>query len=98
MRVTIAYVILCVTYTAVALTIVLSCQPMHKFWQIYPDPGAVCKPTNSPVYVLVAVIPNILTDVYLLSIPLPVRILDERAFVFLQQNNRLTLSASLCGV
>lgn len=30
-----------------------------------------CQPTNSPVYVLVVVILNIITDLYLLSIPLP---------------------------
>lgn len=31
----------------------------------------LCQPTHSRVYVLVVVILNILTDVYLLSIPLP---------------------------
>lgn len=31
----------------------------------------LCQPTNSPVYVLVVVILNIITDAYLLSIPLP---------------------------
>lgn len=39
-RVRIAYVLLAVTYLATGLTIVLSCQPMHKFWQINPDPGS----------------------------------------------------------
>lgn len=71
-RVKLAYVILAVTYAAVALTILLSCQPFHHFWQVTPDPGTLCRPTNSPAYVLVVVIPNILTDIYLLSIPLPV--------------------------
>ncbi|RSL68624.1 hypothetical protein CEP54_002723 [Fusarium duplospermum] len=70
-RVRLAYVILGVTYTAVFLTILLSCQPFHHFWQVTPDPGTLCRPTNSPAYVLVVVIPNILTDIYLLSIPLP---------------------------
>lgn len=65
---------LAVTYAVVALTILLSCQPFHHFWQVTPDPGKLCRPTNSPVYVLVVVIPNILTDAYLLSIPLPVSI------------------------
>jgi hypothetical protein len=71
-RVTIAYIILGVSYAVVALTILLSCQPFHHFWQVSPDPGLLCQPTKSPAYVLVVVIPNILTDVYLLSIPLPV--------------------------
>ncbi|KAM0715792.1 hypothetical protein Q7P37_008306 [Cladosporium fusiforme] len=70
-RVRIAYIMLAVTYVAVALTLLLSCQPFNHFWQVSPDPGALCRPTNSPVYVLVVVIPNIITDAYLLSIPLP---------------------------
>lgn len=71
-RVTIAYIVLGVSYAVVALTILLSCQPFHHFWQVSPDPGLLCQPTKSPAYVLVVVIPNILTDIYLLSIPLPV--------------------------
>ncbi|KKY20693.1 hypothetical protein UCRPC4_g04160 [Phaeomoniella chlamydospora] len=44
---------------------------MHKFWQINPNPGNLCQPTKSKVYVLVTVVLNIITDIYLLSIPLP---------------------------
>ncbi|KAJ9482206.1 hypothetical protein VN97_g11233 [Penicillium thymicola] len=70
-RVRVGYIILGVTYIATALTLLLSCQPFHAFWQINPDPGNLCQPTDSRVYVFVVVILNILTDVYLLSIPLP---------------------------
>ncbi|ETS79327.1 hypothetical protein PFICI_09180 [Pestalotiopsis fici W106-1] len=71
LRVRIAYVLLGTTYLVVALCILLGCQPMHKYWQINPDPGNLCQPTNSKLYVLVVLIPNIITDTYLLSIPLP---------------------------
>ncbi|KAJ5773854.1 hypothetical protein N7457_008750 [Penicillium paradoxum] len=70
-RVRFAYLILVVSYIATALNILLSCQPFHKYWQINPDPGNICNPSNSRVWVLVTVILNILTDVYLLCIPLP---------------------------
>ncbi|SPO06173.1 related to integral membrane protein PTH11 [Cephalotrichum gorgonifer] len=70
-RVYIAYGILSVTYLTVVLTLCLSCRPIQRFWQIHPDPGPLCRPANSPAYVMVVAIPNILTDVYLLSIPLP---------------------------
>jgi hypothetical protein len=40
MRVRIAYVLLGVTYVAVALSILLGYQPMERYWQIYPDPGS----------------------------------------------------------
>ncbi|KAJ6094200.1 hypothetical protein N7467_003045 [Penicillium canescens] len=70
-RVRLAYGILAVTWIATQLSLLLSCQPFHAFWQISPNPGKFCQPTNSPVYVLVVVILNIITDIYLLSIPLP---------------------------
>lgn len=38
-RVRVAYGLLGATYLAAALTIVLGCQPMPKYWQINPDPG-----------------------------------------------------------
>lgn len=39
-RVRIAYVLIAATYVVVCLTILLSCQPMLKFWQISPNPGS----------------------------------------------------------
>lgn len=71
-RIIVAYVLLTVTYLGTALSLLLSCQPFHKFWQINPDPGNICQPTRSPVYVFMCLIPNVLTDLYLSTIPLPV--------------------------
>ncbi|QGA20810.1 hypothetical protein EYB26_008518 [Talaromyces marneffei] len=71
-RVRVAYIFLGVVYLATALSILLSCQPMHKFWQINPDPGIyICQPTVSKVYILVGVVLNVFTDAFLLCIPLP---------------------------
>lgn len=39
-RVRFAYIILAVTWIATELSLLLSCQPFHKFWQINPDPGS----------------------------------------------------------
>lgn len=77
LRVRLAYGILIATYLGVALTILCSCQPFHHFWQVNPDPGKLCQATNSPVYVLVILVLNIVTDMYLLSIPLPVGTLRD---------------------
>ncbi|KAI1345486.1 hypothetical protein F5Y01DRAFT_300439 [Xylaria sp. FL0043] len=68
-RVNLAYGLLAVTYLFVALGLLLSCQPMHHFWQINPDPGPLCRPTNSPFYVLATLISDVTTDLYLVSIP-----------------------------
>ncbi|KAJ5220365.1 hypothetical protein N7468_009569 [Penicillium chermesinum] len=66
-----AYILLGVTWLAAQLSLLLSCQPFHRFWQVNPDPGNICQPTKSPVYVYVCVIFDIITDLYLLLIPLP---------------------------
>ncbi|KAL4904740.1 hypothetical protein BDW74DRAFT_178822 [Aspergillus multicolor] len=71
-RVRIAYVLIGATYIAVICSILFGCHPMHKNWQIYPDPGNYCQPAVSKIDVYVTVTLNVATDVYLLSIPMPI--------------------------
>ncbi|OGM41996.1 hypothetical protein ABOM_009526 [Aspergillus bombycis] len=70
-RVQIAYVLIGATYIAVICSILFGCHPMHKNWQIYPDPGNYCQPAVSHIDVYVTVTLNVATDVYLISIPTP---------------------------
>ncbi|KAL2132776.1 hypothetical protein VTI74DRAFT_3400 [Chaetomium olivicolor] len=69
-RVYVAYAFIGVTWVVTTLLLLFGCRPMSKYWQINPDPG-ICQPTNSKLYVLSVLIPDVLTDLYLLSIPLP---------------------------
>jgi hypothetical protein len=39
-RVYIGFAVIGITWVAVLLSILLGCQPLHKNWQIYPDPGS----------------------------------------------------------
>ncbi|OHE92160.1 hypothetical protein CORC01_12563 [Colletotrichum orchidophilum] len=70
-RIIAGFVFIAVTWLAVFLSIIFSCVPMHKNWQIYPDPGNFCQPAISKVNILVTVSLNVITDLYLLSIPIP---------------------------
>ncbi|KAG9232739.1 hypothetical protein BJ875DRAFT_68853 [Amylocarpus encephaloides] len=70
-RVNIGYVALAITYLATELSILLGCQPFHHNWQITPNPGNLCQPAISKIDLYVTVILNVLTDMYLMSIPLP---------------------------
>ncbi|KAI0095660.1 hypothetical protein F4776DRAFT_658754 [Hypoxylon sp. NC0597] len=70
-RIRFAYVLIGSTYLGVTLTMLLSCRPLPRFWQIKTDPGNSCEPAVSRIFVFVVLIPNIITDIYLLSIPLP---------------------------
>ncbi|KAM7194182.1 hypothetical protein V8F20_008102, partial [Naviculisporaceae sp. PSN 640] len=59
------------SYIAVVLTLLLSCHPMRKYWQIYPDPGQECAPTTSRTNIITSLVLNVLTDLYLMAIPIP---------------------------
>ncbi|EQB49735.1 hypothetical protein CGLO_10905 [Colletotrichum gloeosporioides Cg-14] len=65
------FALIVITWLTVFFSIIFSCFPTHKNWQIYPDPGNVCQPAISKVNILVTVVLNVLTDLYLMSIPIP---------------------------
>ncbi|KAL4817640.1 hypothetical protein BDW67DRAFT_183446 [Aspergillus spinulosporus] len=71
-RVQIAYALIGATYIAVICSILFGCHPMHKNWQIYPNPGNYCQPAVSKIDVYVTVTLNVATDIYLLTIPMPI--------------------------
>ncbi|OAA65565.1 hypothetical protein SPI_02352 [Niveomyces insectorum RCEF 264] len=70
-RIYVGFGMIVTTWLAVLLSILLGCRPMSKNWQIYPDPGNFCQPAISRIDIFVTVVLNVVTDVYLLSIPLP---------------------------
>lgn len=60
------------TWLAVLFGILFGCGlPFEKNWQIYPDPGNFCQPAVSRIDIFMTVVLNVLTDFYLMSIPLP---------------------------
>ncbi|KAL0257103.1 hypothetical protein SLS55_007913 [Diplodia seriata] len=70
-RVKIGYVLVAITYIATELSILLGCRPFSANWQIYPDPGNHCQPAVSKIDLYVTVVLNVVTDAYLMSIPMP---------------------------
>ncbi|KAI9927001.1 hypothetical protein ASPWEDRAFT_46459 [Aspergillus wentii DTO 134E9] len=78
------------TYTAVILTIFLHCRPLHKNWQVYPDPGVNCS-ADYVNYIVIAVT-NVSTDALLVSIPIPLL-----AKVRLTLRRKLLIGVLLCG-
>ncbi|EXJ81491.1 hypothetical protein A1O3_07784 [Capronia epimyces CBS 606.96] len=71
-RIRIGYAIVVTTYLVTELSILLGCHPFHKNWQIFPDPGNHCQPAISRIDLYVTVILNVFSDLYLLSIPIPI--------------------------
>lgn len=40
MRIHVGYILIASTYIAATCSILLSCRPFYKYWQINPDPGS----------------------------------------------------------
>ncbi|KLJ06465.1 hypothetical protein EMPG_10141 [Blastomyces silverae] len=59
------------TFLASVITIYAACRPVSKYWQINPDPGNECQGAVSRPVVFVTFIASVLTDIYLIMIPLP---------------------------
>ncbi|KAI1872884.1 uncharacterized protein JN550_003758 [Neoarthrinium moseri] len=70
-RVYIGFGIVIATYIAATMTLFLSCRPFSNYWQINPDPGNVCQPAISTTIVWIYCSMNVISDLYLLSIPVP---------------------------
>ncbi|KAK3294441.1 uncharacterized protein B0H64DRAFT_463329 [Chaetomium fimeti] len=70
-RIYAGFILIGTTWLAVVLSILLGCHPFEKNWQIYPDPGNSCQPAISRIDIFVTVVLNVVTDLYLLTIPIP---------------------------
>ncbi|KAF2852522.1 hypothetical protein T440DRAFT_526005 [Plenodomus tracheiphilus IPT5] len=71
-RIKVAWFLNGTTYVAALCMIVFKCWPLHRQWQIYPDPGNNCYPGASKLNVTFITVLNITTDIYLMAIPLPI--------------------------
>ncbi|KAF8470779.1 hypothetical protein BDZ91DRAFT_617742, partial [Kalaharituber pfeilii] len=59
------------TWLACILSMFLVCRPFKGYWQIYPDPGSKLTASFALEDVWIIGISNILTDILLLAIPIP---------------------------
>ncbi|OJD19222.1 hypothetical protein AJ78_00835 [Emergomyces pasteurianus Ep9510] len=70
-RIYIGFGFIVASWVVVVLNLFLACRPFNKYWQIYPDPGNICQPAISNQIIWVFLGFNVATDMYLLSIPIP---------------------------
>lgn len=88
------FTFLYITWIVTFLSIMLSCRPLSRNWQISPDPGNSCQPAVAKIDLLVATVLDELTNAYLLCIM--VLILPHMRLSLLKM---LELTAvSMCGV
>ncbi|KAL1629962.1 hypothetical protein SLS54_000821 [Diplodia seriata] len=70
-RVKVGWFLIGTSYIAVLLTILLGCRSFPKNWQIQPNPGNHCQPAVSELNCYIVLFLNITTDLWLISIPVP---------------------------
>ncbi|KAG8673715.1 hypothetical protein FPOAC2_07177 [Fusarium poae] len=70
-RIYIGFGLIGLTYFVIICCVLFSCRPFNHLWQINPNPGNLCQPALSKLYIFIIVVLNILTDIYLLAIPIP---------------------------
>lgn len=70
-RVKLGYFLISITWAATQLCILLGCQPFQGNWAIYPEPPNLCQPAISKLNLYATVVLNVTTDLYLMSIPIP---------------------------
>ncbi|KAH7220440.1 uncharacterized protein BKA55DRAFT_486387, partial [Fusarium redolens] len=73
----VGFVLLIITWITIICCVMLTCRPFHKNWQIDPDPGNFCQPAVSRVNLFTMVVFNSITDLYLLSIPIPMLLMAQ---------------------
>lgn len=63
------YISLVVSFVGVCLSELIECRPFSHYWQVAPDPGPACRQAYGQLFTMGAF--NILTDLILIALPLP---------------------------
>ncbi|KAI5466821.1 hypothetical protein BGZ63DRAFT_409971 [Mariannaea sp. PMI_226] len=92
LKINIGFALVGVTFFATSFTILFACWPLHKKWQINPDPGNKCYPAVSHVQAWTIIWTNLITDLYIMSIPLPM-IFNSRV----SKTKKFGLAIMFCG-
>ncbi|KAI7785968.1 hypothetical protein LA080_005629 [Diaporthe eres] len=70
-RIFVGFGMIGVTFAIVIIVIFVSCTPITKWWQMNPDPGPLCYSVSSPAILWTFLACNIITDLYIIWLPMP---------------------------
>ncbi|RGP63033.1 hypothetical protein FSPOR_8833 [Fusarium sporotrichioides] len=93
-RVMIGFGLIITSFVVVQMNLLLSCSPFNQWWQIFPDPGTFCHAAISPSLIWTGLSFNLITDFYLIMIPMPM--LWKAAMPWPQKIGLITLFS--CGL
>lgn len=70
--------ILVVTFIAVVISDLAECHPFTHYWQVFPDPGGQCR--QGYTNLITTGVCNVLTDLLLVVLPVPIIIMSQMSF------------------
>ncbi|KAJ5280480.1 hypothetical protein N7478_005852 [Penicillium angulare] len=66
------------TYATVQIVTFTECDPFNHYWMVLPDPGTCCQ---AQLQLIVLGVLNIVTDLMLIALPIPILVLVKRSTV-----------------
>lgn len=76
--VVVARFVLVITFIAVVISDLAECQPFSHYWQVLPDPGGRCR--QGYANLLTTGVCNVLTDLLLVILPIPIIVTSQMQF------------------
>lgn len=70
--------VLIATFVAVIISDLAECHPFNHYWQVFPDPGGQCR--QGYVNLITIGVCNVLTDLLLVVLPVPIIIMSQMSF------------------
>lgn len=70
--------VLIATFLAVIISDLAECHPFNHYWQVYPDPGGQCR--QGYANLITTGVCNVLTDLLLVVLPVPIIIMSQMSF------------------
>lgn len=70
--------VLIATFIAVVISDLAECQPFNHYWQVLPDPGGQCR--QGYANLITTGVCNVLTDLLLVVLPVPIIIMSQMSF------------------
>lgn len=70
--------VLIATFIAVVISDLVECRPFNHYWQVFPDPGGQCR--QGYANLITTGVCNVLTDLLLVVLPVPIIIMSQMSF------------------
>ncbi|KAJ6180253.1 hypothetical protein N7519_010714 [Penicillium mononematosum] len=69
------------TYVTVQIVTFTECDPFNHYWMVLPDPGICCRAQLQLIVLVSSGVLNVITDIMLIALPIPILVLVKRSII-----------------